>query len=258
MHRHKSPILKAIRILRRVAEEEAPVSLADLSPALGLPKPTVHRLALLLEQEGLLQRDPLSRRYLVGSALEELAFQAIRNAPGHSTRRLHMQRLAEKIGESVNLGALSGDEIVYVERVESAWPLRMDFKPGSRVPVHCTANGKLLLAYSPPSVRHRLLRAAPFPPYAKNTMTTAAALSRELEVIRRRGYSEDNEEFLVGVCCLAVPVRNAERQVTAGLAVMAPSARFPLEKARACLPDLYATAEIISAHWEMAKGGAGT
>ena len=89
-------------------------------------------------------------------------------------------------------------------------------------------------------------------------MTTAAALSRELEVIRRRGYSEDNEEFLVGVCCLAVPVRNAQRQVTAGLAVMAPSARFPLEKARACLPDLYATAEIISAHWETAKGGAGT
>src|SRR3970282_2476422 len=100
----KSPILKPIRIVRRVAQEEAPVSLAGLSLALGLPKPTVHRLALLLEQEGLLQRDPLSRRYLVGSALEELAFQAIRNAPGHSTRRLHMPRLAEKIGESVKRG----------------------------------------------------------------------------------------------------------------------------------------------------------
>src|SRR3990170_2783631 len=194
MHRHKSPILKAIRILRRVAEEEAPVSLADLSPALGLPKPTVHRLALLLEQEGLLQRDPLSRRYLVGSALEELAFQAIRNAPGHTTRRLHMQRLAEKICESINLGALSGDEVVYVERVESAWPLRMDFKPGTRVPIHCTANGKLLLAYSPAPFRRRILRTTSFPSYTKNTMTTAAELSRELDAIRYRGYSEDNEE----------------------------------------------------------------
>lgn len=246
--RLNSPVLKAISILLRVVQEEAPISLADLSAAVGFPKPTVHRLALLLEQEGLLQKDPLSRRYLVGSALEGLAFNAIRNAPGHSIRRFHMQRLSEKIGESINLGALSGDEVVYVERVESAWPLRMDFKPGSRVPIHCTANGKLLLAYSPPSVRQRILRAAPFPACAKNTLTTAAQLSRELEAIRRRGYSEDNEEFLAGVCCVAVPIRNGKREVIAGLAVMAPSARFPLEKARSYLPDLYATAELISTH----------
>ncbi|MBI4591622.1 MAG: IclR family transcriptional regulator [Candidatus Rokubacteria bacterium] len=247
--RLNSPILKAVRILLQVVQEAAPISLADLSAAVGFPKPTVHRLALLLEQEGLLQKDPLSRRYLVGSALEGLAFNAIRNAPGHSIRRFHMQRLSEKIGESINLGALSGDEVVYVERVESAWPLRMDFKPGSRVPIHCTANGKLLLAYSPPSVRQRILRAAPFPACAKNTLTTAAQLSRELDAIRRRGYSEDNEEFLAGVCCVAVPIRNGKREVIAGLAVMAPSARFPLEKARSYLPDLYATAEAISAQW---------
>lgn len=249
----KSPVLKAFRILARVVQEEIPISLAHLSAALGLPKPTVHRLALLLEREGLLQKDPLSRQYVIGSALEELAFGAVRNAPGHGMRRLLMQRLSEKIGESINLGVLSGEAVVYLERVVSASPLRTDFKPGTRVPIHCTANGKLLLAYSPAPLRRRILRTAPFPPFTKNTMTTAAELSRDLDGIRQRGYSEDNEEFLAGVCCLAVPVRNAENEVIAGLAVMAPSARFPLEKARGCLLDLNATAEAISAQWETAR-----
>lgn len=244
--RLRSPILKAIEILLHVVREGRPISLADLSRGVGLPKPTVHRLALLLQQEGLLQKDPLTRRYLVGSTMEMLALNAIQNAPGHSTRRLHMERLAEKIGEGINLAVLSGDEVVYVERVVTAQPLRADFGPGTRVPIHCTANGKLLLAYSPLPVRRRVLSAAPFPHYTKNTITTAAELSRELGVIQRARYSEDNEEFLDGVCCLAVPVWTAEGRAIAGLAVMAPSARFPLEKARSHLPDLYATAELLA------------
>jgi IclR family transcriptional regulator, acetate operon repressor len=247
-----TPVLKAIKILARVVREGAPISLADLSAAVGLPKPTVHRLAHLLERENFLQRDPSKRRYVVGSALEELAFDAIRNAPGHSARCLHMERLCDKVGESINLGALSGDEVVYLERIVSVQPLRADFKAGTRVPIHCTANGKLLLAYSPPSFRQRILCTAPFPPYTKNTITSAEELSLQLELVRRRGYSEDNEEFLAGVCCLAVPVRNDKGGVIAGLAIMAPSARFPLKKAQTYLADLCGTAESISTQVEAA------
>lgn len=250
-------VVKALRILARVAEEEAPISLAALSAVLRLPKPTVHRLALLLERQKLVQKDPLTRRYTVGEGLEQLAFTALRNAPGHSMLKLHMERLAEKVSESFNLAVLTGDEVLYVERVESSWPLRMDFRPGSRVPVHCTANGKLLLAFASPPVRRRILGSAPFPAYTKNTMTTAAELARELEVVRRRGYSEDNEEYLAGVCCLAVPVRGRDGSVVAGLAVMAPSARFPLEKARSHLPDIRVTAELISAQLAGSQEGQG-
>lgn len=249
----KSPVSRALRVLVRVVHEGGPVSLAQLSTTLRLPKPTVHRLALLLEQEGFIQKDLVSRRYVVGGALEELALDAIRNAPAHSLRRLHLQRLSEKLGESVNLAVLSGGEAVYVERVVSAQPLRTDMGAGTRVPLHCTANGKLLLAYSPPPLRQRVVRSAPFPPHTKNTIRTAAELSRELDVIRRRGYSEDKEEFLEGVCCLAVPVRDRAGHVIAGLAIMAPSARFPLGKARGYLPDLYVTADLISAQWEGAE-----
>ena len=243
-----SPTIKALRLLAHVSRGEVPVSLADLSAAVMLPKPTVHRIAALLEQEGFLHKDPLTRRYSAGKAFHDLCFHAIRSAPAHRDRQVLLQRLSEKLGETVNLGVLSGGEVMYLERVESSWPLRMDFKPGSRVPIHCTANGKLLLAFAPRQRRERLLSSISLERYGRNTLTDRAALRRELLEIRRRGYSEDNEEFLAGVCCLAVPVKDHRGRTVAGLAVSAPSARFPLETARSYLPDLQACAEQLSDH----------
>ena len=243
-----SPIVKAIRVLLRAAQDEAPISLADLSASVKLPKPTVHRITTLLEREGLLYKDSLTRRYSLGTALHDFCLRAIQSAPAHRDRQLLLQRLSEKLGETINLGVLSGREVIYLERVESSWPLRMDFKPGSRVPLHCTAIGKLLLGFAPRRRRERLLDLVPLEAYTKNTRTEPAVLLRELLEIRRRGYSEDNEEFLVGVCCLAVPVKDRRGRTVAGLAVSAPSARFSLERARSYLPDLQACAEQLSAH----------
>lgn len=240
-----SPVVKALRILTAVAQREEPISLADLSVSVSLPKPTVHRLATLLEREGMIEKDPLTRRYVVARGFHNLALSAIRSAPVHRNRQVLLQRLSERLGETVNLGMLYGGTVIYIERVESAWPLRMDFKPGSRVPIHCTAIGKLLLAFTPPRVRDPLLTAAPLQAYTKNTITDRERLLRELRLTRKRGHSEDNEEFLAGVCCLAVPVRNGSGKVIAGLAVSAPSARFPLERARSHLPDLKEFAELI-------------
>lgn len=250
-----SPVVKALRVLTAVVEAAEPISLADLSAAVALPKPTVHRLAAILVREGMLEKDPLTRRYAVARGFHDLAFRAIRSAPVHRARQFLLQRLSEKLGETVNLGVLSEGTVIYLERVESAWPLRMDFKPGSRVPIHCTAIGKLLLAFTPPSVRDSLLAVAPLQAYTKNTITDRERLLEELRITRKRGHSEDNEEFLAGVCCLAVPVRNATGKVIAGLAVSAPSARFPLERARSHLPDLKEFAERIGAHLEMTRAG---
>jgi IclR family transcriptional regulator, acetate operon repressor len=130
---------------------------------------------------------------------------------------------------------------VYLDRVEAAWPLRMDFKPGSHVPVHCTANGKLLLAHASPAVRDRLLPSLRLIAHTPRTIVNRRELARQLAT----GFAEDNEEFLVGVNCLDVPVRDRGRRVVAGLAVSARSLRFDLERARTHLPDLIAAAEEI-------------
>jgi DNA-binding IclR family transcriptional regulator len=242
-----SPVLKALSILTHVARAANPVGLAELSGAAAIPKPTAHRLARLLEGAGLVHKDLVTRRYLVGPALVDLGFHALRMTPAHGNRQLLLQRLSEKLQETVNLGILSGVEIVYLDRVESSWPLRMDFKPGSRVPLHCTANGKLLVAFARPALRERLVRSMKLTAFTSRTITSRERLIEQLAEIRRRGYSEDGEEFLAGVCCLAVPVRDRRGGVIAGLAVSAPSARFNLERARAHLPDLHAAAAEIGA-----------
>jgi len=243
----RSPLGKALKILHAVAREPRAMSLADISAAARLPKPTAHRLVLELERLGLVVRDPLSRRYRVGVQLEELAVAAMRNAGAQSGRRLHLERLAEKLGERVNIGVISAGRVEYVEWVESVGPLRIDIPPGTQVPLHCSANGKLLLAHGAAIARRGLLAAAPFRRYTPNTITTADGLARELEKIRRQGYSEDDEEFLAGVCCLAVPIRDRRGEVVAGLAVMAPTARLPLPRARQHVPDIRACAAAISA-----------
>lgn len=251
-----SPVLKAVALLGHVARAGVPVALTDLSHAAGVPKTTAHRLARLLASAGLLRKDALTRRYTAGPALVDLGFQVIRGSASQSNRGLLLTRLSEKLGETVNLGVLSGNEIVYLDRVEAAWPLRMDFKPGSRVPLHCTANGKLLLALAPAATRRQLLRSLRLVAFTRKTLTSRARLRRELAEIGRRGFAEDDEEFLAGVCCLAVPVRNRRGRVVAGLAVTAPSARFDLARARGYLPDLKEAAAAIGAELEIERGGA--
>ena len=242
----KSPVLKALRMLSHVARSHAPIALADLSRALNLPKPTSYRLARTLELAGFVQRDPLTRRYIVGSGFEDVALSALRHGAGHGARRLLMDELAERIGARINIAVLKSGKLLFVEWVESTSPLRVDLKPEVQVPVHCSASGKLMLAFGPDELSESFFRSAPFKPLTKNTLTTAKALQRELAEIRRRGYSEDNEEFLPGVCCLAVPVRNASGDVVAGLAAMAPTMSLSLQKIRTHLPDLMACAERIA------------
>ena len=149
---------------------------------------------------------------------------------------------------------LKAGKVLFVEWVESTAPLRVDLNPETRIPVHCSASGKLLMAFSAGPLAIGILRSAPFKALTKSTLTTAAALRREFELIRARGYSEDAEEFLPGVCCIAVPVRDRHGSVVAGLAAMAPLAMQPLEKMRRHVPQLMRCAACISAElgWKVA------
>jgi IclR family transcriptional regulator, acetate operon repressor len=242
----RSPVTKALRLLVHVARRKEPVALSELSRTIGLPKPTTFRLLRNLECIGFVQRDALTRRYLIGLLFEDIALSALRHGAGHSARRLLMDQLAQRLGARINLVVLRSGNLFFVEWVESTTPLRVDIDPATSMPVHCTASGKLLLAFGPPELRDDVLRSAPFPPRTKNTITSARALRRELAEIRRRGYSEDNQELLQGVICLAVPVYNHAGDVVAALAAMAPVASLPLERLRRHLPDLQQSAARIS------------
>ena len=126
--------------------------------------------------------------------------------------------------------------MLYLDRVEASWPFGLRFESGSRVPLHCTSVGKLLLSALPRRRRDELIRATPLAHYTEKTITDPDSLHIELDEIRKRGYSIDNQEFLAGVVCLGVPVRDSKGVICAGLAMSAPHARMSVEEAVDHLP----------------------
>lgn len=158
-----------------------------------------------------------------------------------------MDQLCERLGVRVNFCVLKSGKLTFVEWVDSSSPVRIDLKPGVPVPVHASASGKLLMAFAPEQVRERFLATGPFHAFTRSTITSAEAMRRELALIRRRGHAEDHQEFLSGISCLAVPVRNRSGEVVAGLGVMAPAHDFPLAQARQNLSLIRACADAISA-----------
>ena len=232
------PTLRAVAVLEAVVAAERPASLADLTAALRLPKPTLYRMLAMLEKSGLVAREPGSRRYTPGQRLAALGRNVMLNGSLRTVRHAILSRLVDEIGETCNFTMLDGDAVVYLDRVEAAWPLRMNLSSGSRVPLHCTASGKLLLAQLPKAVRERIAAQLTLTRYTDTTNTDTCRLAAELTAIRARRYATDNEEFHAGLVCVAVPVSDGSKRACAAVALHAPVSRMPLARALEHLPAL--------------------
>lgn len=240
-----TPALRLFSLLELIAGRDQLMSLPALAEQTGLPKPTLHRMLVQLEGAGLLQRERDGRHYSTGLRLRRLAEQVLLNNSLHGARHAVLRRLVEEVGESGNLTALSGSEVIYLDRVETAAPLRFYLHPGSRVPAHCSASGKLFLAQMSAAQRRRTLEGVALERYTANTLVEPEALEAELARVRRDGYALDREEFLPGLLCVAVPVPNPEGRSTLGVAVQAPAIRFTAERALQVLPALQRAAAAL-------------
>ena len=243
------PLLRAFALLEHVVHADGAVSLLELTEMAGLPKPTVYRILNVLEGAGLLQREPEGRRVTAGPRLTRFAFDALLSESVRAPRHAILKRLADDVGETVNLTMLDRGEVVYLDRVETAWPLRMTLVPGSRVPLHCTASGKLLLAMLTPVRRKRVIAELTLARFTDNTIVDARRLAVELAAIRKARLATDNEEYLAGLVCVAVPVTAAGR-IVACVAVHAPVARMSLDQALAHLPALRVAAAALGTSFD--------
>jgi DNA-binding IclR family transcriptional regulator len=239
-----SPALRLIALLEHVARADKALTLTDIIGEVHQPKPTVYRMLQQLEHAGLLVKEPDGKRYAPGARLSKLAEDVLLNAQVRAARHAILQQLVDELGETCNFTMPAGTEVVYLDRVETAWPLRFHLQPGSRVPLHCSASGKLFLAYMPPVQRNRLLNHLPYKSYTPNTITTRIRLEAELARVRAQGFALDNEEFLAGLVCVAVPVFDprSKHKVRGSVAVQAPASRFPIGHASLALPALQRTA----------------
>lgn len=242
----ETPTLRLFSLLEVVASKDQFFSLQGLSEETNIPKPTLHRMLQQLESAGLLERSADSRQYGTGIRLRKLAENLLINDTFHGARHRVLRALVQEVGESCNLTALSGSEVMYLDRVETPAPLRFYLHSGSRVPVHCSASGKLFLAGMTPAQRQRLLSHTPLEAFTHKTLTQWDALDEEIKQVKRQGFALDNEEFLPGLLCVAVLVPSAAGRSNLCVAVQAPIMRLTPDKALSLLPALHRAADALS------------
>lgn len=242
-----TPTMRLLALLELIAEKDQFFTLQGLVEETGLPKPTLHRMLQQLEGAGMLQRDGDNRQYGTGVRLRRLAENLLLNNTVHGARHGVLTRLVEEVGESCNITALSGNEVLYLDRVETSAPLRFYLHPGSRVPVHCSASGKLFLAQMSPAQRKRLLAHVPLERYTPNTLTNLDEIEAEILRVQRDGYAFDDEEFLPGLLCIAALVPTPRGHSNLGIAIQAPTLRMTPDKALQSLPALKRAANAIAA-----------
>ena len=221
-----SALEKAVLILETVTHQVQAINAADAALLSELPRPTAHRVLQQLESLELLQREPGTERYTIGHRLRQLSLMSLTKF--HQTQLTHeiLRTLSAECGETCNVGILDGQEILYLDRVESDWPLKVQLKPGSRVPIYCTALGKLLLAFAGDVQQRHLLSKVERVRHTEATITDHDKLVAALEEIRNRGYAINYGEDVAGLIALAVPIRDPGGHVVAGLAMHVPEARM--------------------------------
>jgi DNA-binding IclR family transcriptional regulator len=238
--------VRSLYILDVLAKAGIPMTATDINAELGLPKPTIHRLCKRLEQEGFLTRDIDGRRYIPGWRLRDMARGVVGFSRFTQARQAVLRGLSERVGETCNITLPNDSGMIYLDRVETRWPLRVQLPVGSLVPFHCTATGKLYLSSLPYDRRAKLVRALDLKRHAGNTITDPDALLVELEQIAESGVGRDNEEFVEGMVAAAVPIRDQDGRFVAGLAMHGPTQRLSMEDALDAAGLLHEAAQELS------------
>jgi DNA-binding IclR family transcriptional regulator len=214
-------IARAAEICRELATATDGLSTADIVERLGLSRPTVYRILRALMDEDFV-RQVAPGRYAVGPAFLVIGGSSY-GGLRHDMRPF-MRDLSNELGETIDLAVLDNGEALFVDQFVAVRGLRVVAHMGARLPLYCTASGRALLAMLPADEVDREIPDA-LRAYTPNTVTDRAALLRELEEVRRTGVAYDREEYVMGVCAVATPVRDAVGAVGA-LTVEVPAGRF--------------------------------
>ena len=235
---------KAIAILQQFTLDEPQLGVSELSRRLGFTRSTVHRLLASLRQSGLIEQNLSSHKYHLGRAAVELGYTAMYSHPLLVTALPYLYFLSEQVGETVYLGERRGHEVATVLHVLSP-SSREHMQWYSRLPLHSTSSGKVLLAHSEDSELAALLERG-LPRYTEHTVTDPVALREDLHQIREQGFATAFEEYKLGANAIAVPVLDREGTVVAALTVLGPAYTLTRQKATASFERMKAISREIT------------
>ncbi len=238
---------RAVQVLSAFNSQHAEQGISEIAQTTGLPKATAHRIIMTLYNSGFLERTADGERYRLGLRMVGLGLGALRRLDVRRAAQPYMQRLVDEFKEICTLGVFERGQVLYVEVVHSNHSLTIAARVGRHLPAHCTASGKVLLAYLPSEVVEPILR-GPLEAHTEKTITSPDRLREELKIVRQRGYAVADEELEVGVWAISAPIRDIDRNVIAAMSIPFPTNRLDAKRVPEIAQTLMETANAISAN----------
>ena len=217
---------KSLSVLELLLQKGSPMNMTELSKKLGFYTSTIHRILDTLKHWGYVEQDPHTQKYQLGLKALELGMAKLHQMDLVREATPYLKELVKQCNETVHLGVLGEGEVLYLAKEESSQTIRMISYVGRRAPLHCTALGKVLLAYLPEGERKKILGKKVLPQLTENTITGKRELEKELGKVREQGFALDREENEKDVRCVAAPIRNYQGEVIAALSISSPAFRI--------------------------------
>ena len=232
-----SIVSKCTRILDLMAGARRPLSFSDIVKQSGFVKSSAHRILSILVGEGLAEYDEQAKAYTLGPKLITWARSAWRRTDIQQIASSELETLCEQTGMNVALSIRDDDSVLYLRTIDNI-PVRYAAHTGDHAPLHCTAVGKVFLAFMPDRQRTVLMQRLRFERFTEYTIQDPQVLLKELEQIRFQGYASCFQEEFLQVLGIGVPVRNANGDVAAGVSLWALSGQFSREDMLAQVPAM--------------------
>ena len=235
---------KGIRIIDLLSRRGT-LTLSEVAGELKLDRSVCHRYLLTLRDLGLVFQ-PGGSGYRLTLTIFEMSMRLINQLEIKKIVRPFMEGMTLEYKETVNLGIKDGDQVVYLDKSESTQMLRAELAIGSRIPIHCTALGKAILAFRPASEQVAFCSGSGFAAYTPRTITSPKALMKQLTAIREKGFAVDDEEHFLGLRCVAAPLVDHSGFPNYSLSMAGPSSRLSHKRLMAIGSHLKSVCERIS------------
>lgn len=236
---------RAISILKCFNERKRELKLSEIAEELGLNKSTVHGIINTLKLHGLIDQDEKTQKYRLGLYLIELGELVINSLDVRAIGYPVIEEICQTVGETVHVCVLDCMDVVYVDKKECDNSIRISTRIGARNPAYCTADGKVMISYLDKSKQMRIVP-DDIPKFTPNTITDKMDFIKRLDKIKENGYAIDNEEYVIGLVCVAAPVLDHSGVPKYGISVTGPAIRMTEEKITETIKILKDAAHQIS------------
>lgn len=240
-----SSVLKVFGILQALGEQKE-IGVTELSQRIMMSKSTVYRFLQTMKSLGYVTQEGESDKYALSLRLFELGAKALEHQDLIAIADLYMRRLGKETKETLHLGALDDDSVIYLHKIDSEYNLRMYSRVGRRRPIYSTGLGKVLTAWLDESEVRELFSRIDFVPFTEKTLRNIDDYLQHLVLVREQGYAEDNEEMEAGLRCFAVPIYNRLGHIIAGLSLSLPLVRVQESEVPKLVAKLHQSAAAIS------------